>query len=195
MVRRWVRAFGRIGPGCARPVSAAARLRLRTRLNLPEPTNKQGRPLFLGTALFVGAPGRITPHLRCSVIDAPAALRFRKSEPSLDPQTHKGAPSRGRPCVLARPEGFEPPTPRFVVWCSIQLSYGRAWRAPHKGGACAWQSPIRRGIRPSRKSRAPAPRRAAASAARRSRRGGTSRSLRLRALEVHPSNAAICKAG
>jgi hypothetical protein len=27
--------------------------------------------------------------------------------------------------VLARPEGFEPPTPRFVVWCSIQLSYGR----------------------------------------------------------------------
>jgi hypothetical protein len=26
---------------------------------------------------------------------------------------------------LARPEGLEPPTPRFVVWCSIQLSYGR----------------------------------------------------------------------
>ena len=26
---------------------------------------------------------------------------------------------------LARPEGFEPPTPKFVVWCSIQLSYGR----------------------------------------------------------------------
>ena len=29
---------------------------------------------------------------------------------------------------LARPEGFEPPTPRFVVWCSIQLSYGRLER-------------------------------------------------------------------
>jgi hypothetical protein len=26
---------------------------------------------------------------------------------------------------LARPERFELPTPKFVAWCSIQLSYGR----------------------------------------------------------------------
>jgi hypothetical protein len=26
---------------------------------------------------------------------------------------------------MARPEGLEPPTPRFEAWCSIQLSYGR----------------------------------------------------------------------
>jgi hypothetical protein len=30
---------------------------------------------------------------------------------------------------MARPERFELPTPRFVVWCSIQLSYGRASRS------------------------------------------------------------------
>ena len=29
------------------------------------------------------------------------------------------------PYLLARSEGFEPPTPRFEVWCSIQLSYER----------------------------------------------------------------------
>ena len=29
---------------------------------------------------------------------------------------------------MARPERFELPTPRFVVWCSIQLSYGRLLR-------------------------------------------------------------------
>ncbi len=26
---------------------------------------------------------------------------------------------------MARPERFELPTPKFVAWCSIQLSYGR----------------------------------------------------------------------
>ncbi len=28
--------------------------------------------------------------------------------------------------LLARSKGFEPLTPRFEVWCSIQLSYERA---------------------------------------------------------------------
>ena len=41
---------------------------------------------------------------------------------------------------LARPKGFEPLTPRFVVWCSIQLSYGRP--------SCRWgcRPPVRIGL-------------------------------------------------
>ncbi len=38
---------------------------------------------------------------------------------------------------MARPKGFEPLTPRFVVWCSIQLSYGRL-------PGSRWTSPPRR---------------------------------------------------
>ena len=41
---------------------------------------------------------------------------------------------------LARPERLELPTPRFVVWCSIQLSYGRGVRGlaePSLGGKVA----------------------------------------------------------
>ncbi len=29
---------------------------------------------------------------------------------------------------MVRPERFELPTPKFVAWCSIQLSYGRVVR-------------------------------------------------------------------
>ena len=29
---------------------------------------------------------------------------------------------------MARPKRFELLTPKFVVWCSIQLSYGRVFR-------------------------------------------------------------------
>ena len=44
---------------------------------------------------------------------------------------------------MARPKRFELLTPRFVVWCSIQLSYGRVFRR-HFGapgpGSCRMQS-------------------------------------------------------
>ena len=34
---------------------------------------------------------------------------------------------------LARPKRFELLTPRFVVWCSIQLSYGRTSHVHNRG--------------------------------------------------------------
>jgi hypothetical protein len=45
---------------------------------------------------------------------------------------------------MARPERFELPTPRFVVWCSIQLSYGRA-RA-RRGRLAVFASPGKRKV-------------------------------------------------
>jgi hypothetical protein len=39
---------------------------------------------------------------------------------------------------MARPKRFELLTPRFVVWCSIQLSYGREGRV-HSLQAGRWQ--------------------------------------------------------
>ena len=41
-----------------------------------------------------------------------------------DPPAEATSPLFTR-ALAARPEGFEPPTPRFEVWCSIQLSYER----------------------------------------------------------------------
>jgi len=46
---------------------------------------------------------------------------------------------------MARPERFELPTPRFVVWCSIQLSYGRLLRRSRGKCPRTGQSPRERG--------------------------------------------------
>jgi hypothetical protein len=44
---------------------------------------------------------------------------------------------------LARPRGVEPLTPRSVVWCSIQLSYGRV--ADTEAGRAVTTTPARGG--------------------------------------------------
>jgi hypothetical protein len=58
--------------------------------------------------------------------NAPGAYAAKDRERSVngtDQLTHYD-----RSLKMARPERFERPTPRFVVWCSIQLSYGRVFR-------------------------------------------------------------------
>src|SRR5262249_40862035 len=63
--------------------------------------------------------------------DCPGHCGLRRWKPASDhPQVPKqcqrfSAIRRKLLIFLARPKGFEPLTPRFVVWCSIQLSYGR----------------------------------------------------------------------
>ena len=55
---------------------------------------------------------------------------------------------------MAHPKGFEPLTPRFVVWCSIQLSYGCvppwAGDAGHHGSALTSRS--RRPVQPKKQA-------------------------------------------
>src|SRR6266852_2739388 len=72
------------------------------------------------------------------------ATRLRTSRGQRTPCGHKAARSAQlfwhlsdllkQWCKLARPERFELPTPRSVVWCSIQLSYGRMRRENRGGG-------------------------------------------------------------
>jgi hypothetical protein len=63
-------------------------------------------------------------RLRLAGLAAIAARLELGSSNPLDHPLTKNAPT-GALCVLARPERFELPTPRFEAWCSIQLSYGR----------------------------------------------------------------------
>ena len=53
---------------------------------------------------------------------------------------------------MARPKRFELLTPRFVVWCSIQLSYGRLIPLPETGardrGIAIVLTPHWQGLRP-----------------------------------------------
>jgi hypothetical protein len=63
-------------------------------------------------AILVLRPPWVDLHCGCGHIADTAVLGFR-------------ANTAKRLILLARSEGFEPPTPRFEVWCSIQLSYER----------------------------------------------------------------------
>jgi hypothetical protein len=61
---------------------------------------------------------------RLSARQAKLLLDSLESERGDKKETKKSSPRKSR-MVVARRKGFEPLTPRFEVWCSIQLSYRR----------------------------------------------------------------------
>ena len=87
---------------------------------------------FLSTPWNLWASGQI--HLRKIVLRLAFAERIGYSRETGFSNPKKSLPfkmlegvSMGK-CEMARRGGVEPPTPRFVVWCSIQLSYRRQAR-------------------------------------------------------------------
>src|SRR5262245_56097152 len=58
---------------------------------------------------------------------------FSSSYPSFQRKKDENFVSHTKSLKVARPKRFELLTPRFVVWCSIQLSYGRICRKGRSG--------------------------------------------------------------
>src|SRR5262245_4002946 len=108
--------------GCGRSHSGTTRIeRQRTAMLQPERLrwqhspragggNSPALPLPRPLASFLGAEGPPGPAVTRQVTQGTALAKSTLPN---------------RLILLARSEGFEPPTPRFEVWCSIQLSYER----------------------------------------------------------------------
>ena len=104
--------------------------------SLPRPSGPVEKCLFLNLKNFAGS----IPFLleRPGTWPCPAKDRQRIVGIQLDatwtpPSRVQIYPQAKLLKYLAHRGGFEPPTPRFVVWCSIQLSYRCLWvrRACH----------------------------------------------------------------
>ncbi len=118
------------------------------KLVLKERLAKGGRPAstfdqtvrtaleFLGNPWNLWASGRLEDRRSVLKLTFSDRLRysrgegFRTANLSLPFQVLRGFAGAsggisGGDDRMARPRGFEPLTPKFVVWCSIQLSYGR----------------------------------------------------------------------
>ncbi len=89
-------------------------------------------PPVVAAPVFVPAsplapPSSLGEYVAAGILTAGQAAALRAAVTSRSNIPVVGGASTGKTfqMFMARPRGFEPLTPRSVVWCSIQLSYGR----------------------------------------------------------------------
>ena len=85
------------------------------------------RPVYCRSTAYgaIGIGGREF-NVRMARLSAAVAMPEMPEGSGFGPITNSARPFCKERALLAHPKGFEPLTPRFVVWCSIQLSYGCA---------------------------------------------------------------------
>ena len=82
---------------------------------------------------WVTSDKRSQAKIRLSKSGHPLAWNLAPREPPDEPIWRLVAKFAKSKTKMARPKRFELLTPRFVVWCSIQLSYGRLIPLPEIG--------------------------------------------------------------
>ena len=85
--------------------------------------------------MSVGSQATNGPRL-CPLLSKsghPLTWNLAPREPLNEPIWRLAAKFAKSKTKMARPKRFELLTPRFVVWCSIQLSYGRLIPLPEIG--------------------------------------------------------------
>ncbi len=90
----------------------------------PRASASVARPRLAQPWRSASSPLRLRPDSRKRSVRGRETNCCTRSSPS---QGQNGGPGHSRRRTeVARPERLELPTPRSVVWCSIQLSYGRS---------------------------------------------------------------------
>ena len=118
-----------------------------------DPTNFRNFKYLIGAARGIRTPDPVITNddiylrMECLYygVSSLKGGQFIDLRPRRAPQSYQHHSKCGKiPIFMARPERFERPTPRFVVWCSIQLSYGRVFRGFMPGEAAPHMQAFRK---------------------------------------------------
>ena len=84
--------------------------------------------LFLGVRVLLAVDANVAEIIAGLVLMGVGGVTLLAPKPQLQSRLVFRRLAAIAYTEVARPERFELPTPKFVVWCSIQLSYGRLLR-------------------------------------------------------------------